>query len=587
MQRQLLARLTEGLDTAALHYISGYAAGLAAAAVPTRPAISAAPAALKAGHTALITVLYGSQTGNARREAERIHAELAASGAETRLLRVDAYPLRELASERTLLLVISTQGEGEPPDDARALVDHLQSRRAPQLPGLRFAVLGLGDSSYAEFNAVARRLDQRLRALGAEALLPLAEADTDIDRVAAPWRALALAHARQGPAATTQGSVPNPSAPAAATPTSATQTFAAEVLQNQRITARDSTQDVRHLELSLAGSGIDYQPGDALGIQPHNDLGLVERVLGRLGLSGSESVRLGDEIRSLHDWLGGHRELTRLHPGFLRSLAERAPSPTLAALLAPGAGATLSAWMTSRQLDDVLREFPADWSAADLVAALRPLAPRLYSIASSRKAVGDEAHLCVAVFEQPGVEAPQRGVASGFLAAAESGTTVPVYLHRNDRFRLPADNSRDLLMIGPGTGLAPFRGFVQERAVAAARGRNWLFFGARHQRSQFLYQLEWQAALRAGELHRLDLAFSRDQAERIHVSQRLREHGREVYAWLQGGAHLYVCGAIAMGRSVHAALHDVLVEHGGLGEEAAAAYLAELQQAGRYARDVY
>ncbi|MGE3731664.1 MAG: assimilatory sulfite reductase (NADPH) flavoprotein subunit [Lysobacterales bacterium] len=585
-QQQLLVRLTEGLAPAALHFISGYTAGLAAAATPARPLIAAAPAAAT-GNTHAITVLYGSQTGNARREAERIHAELAANGIEARLLRADAYPLRELASERTLLLVISTQGEGEPPDDARGLVEHLQSRRAPKLPGLRFAVLGLGDSSYAEFNAVARRLDQRLRALGAEALLPLAEADTDIDTVAAPWREQALSSARRLAASATPRSTQPVPASTSAIATDTSQNFAAEVLQNQRITARDSDQDIRHLELSLAGSGIDYQPGDALGIRPRNDPALIERVLDRLALSGSESVRRGDEIRSLHDWLIGHRELTRLHPGFLRSLAERAPSPALTALLAPGAGEKLSNWMASRQLDDVLREFPADWTAADLVAALRPLAPRLYSIASSRKAVGEEAHLTVAVFEQPGVEATQRGVASGFLAAAVEGATVPVYLHRNERFRLPADDSRDLIMIGPGTGLAPFRGFVQERAAEAARGRNWLLFGARHQRSQFLYQLEWQAALRAGELHRLDLAFSRDQAERIHVTQRLREHGREVYAWLEGGAHLYVCGAIAMGRSVHAALRDLLIEHGGRDDEAADAYLAGLQQAGRYARDVY
>ena len=321
-------------------------------------------------------------------------------------------------------------------------------------------------------------------------------------------------------------------------------------------------------------------------MKSRNAAAVVDRVVARLGGSGHESVRIGDEIRSLHDWLEGHRELTRLHRGFVQQHAARAGSSELDALLAADAAA-FNEWLTARQIDDVLAEFPAEWAPGEFVAALRPLAPRLYSIASSRKTVGDEAHLAVAVFDAQGPFGAQRGVASGFLADAAAGASLPVYVEANDRFRLPQDASRDVLMIGPGTGVAPFRGFVQERSAVAASGRNWLFFGARHARSQFLYQLEWQAALKAGTLHRLDLAFSRDSAERVYVQQRLREHGREVYAWLEGGAHLYVCGAIAMGKSVHAALRDVVIEHGGRDAEAADDYLNELQRAGRYARDVY
>jgi len=235
----------------------------------------------------------------------------------------------------------------------------------------------------------------------------------------------------------------------------------------------------------------------------------------------------------------------------------------------------------------VLRRWPAGWSAQELVAALRPLAPRLYSIASSRKRVGEEAHLTVDVLGYDAFGHAHGGAASGFLAAREEGDQVPVYIETNERFRVPADGSRDILMIGPGTGVAPFRGFVQERAETGARGRNWLFFGAQHFNHGFFYQSEWQDALRSGELHRLDLAFSRDQARKIYVQDRLRERGRDVYDWLQNGAHLYVCGAIGMGKDVHAALQSIVAEHGGLDEEAAREYLVQLQTEGRYSRDVY
>ena len=590
-QHALLVRLTEGLDSAALHWLSGYAAGLAARS-PLSPAVVPALAVASAV-AASVTVLYASQTGNARREAEYLQAAIAATGNEVRLFSTGAYPLRELATESLLLVVISTQGEGEPPDDARALFEHLQSRRAPRLAALSFAVLGLGDSSYAQFNASGRWLDERLQALGGQRLLPCAEADSDIASVAAPWRGQALAQVQawrsklDAPRVVALGSAVGPAPRSPAPSPASLQPVALEVFCNQRLTARDSAQDVRHLELSISAAGIDYQPGDALAVWPQNAPSLVARVLDRVKLSGSESVRIGDEIRSLHDWLGGHRELTRLHRGFLKQQGERAAASDLDALLADNNAAALAAFVASRQLDDVLREFPAPWTASELVAALRPLAPRSYSIASSRKAVGDELHLTVAVVEARGVDGRQRGVASGFLADANVGTTVMATLESNDRFRLPADRSRDILMIGPGTGVAPFRGFLQERSALGGSGRNWLFFGARHARSQFLYQLEWQAAVRDGQLQRLDLAFSRDQAEPIHVQQRLLERGREVYAWLQGGAHLYVCGGIPMGRSVHAALAALVAEHGGHSAESASDYLNQLQHSGRYARDVY
>ena len=590
----LLAQLAAGADASGLLWASGYLAGLArsldAPVIAPAPATAVAPA----------TIIYGSQTGNARRAAEALHAKLDAAGLPARLLRADAYSTRELANERLLYLVISTQGEGDPPDDAIGLSEFLLGRRAPKLPQLQFAVLGLGDTSYADFCGIARKLDARLVELGATRVQTLGEADLDIDIVAAPWREQALAHAREllKPAPATHLATVTPLRPHALPAWSQDKPFVAEVLANQRITGREFRnigfrkygavdKDVRHLELSLQGSGLAYEPGDALGIHHRNPDPLVDAVLAATKLDGDALVARDGESLALAEWLRDKRELSRIGRPLLASVAERGAHAELARLLEAQDKSGLAAVFDTHQLIDVLRRWPAGWDADALVAALRPQAQRLYSIASSRKRVGEEAHLTVDALRYQAHGFEHVGAASGFLASLEEGGSLPVYIEPNERFRVPADASRDIIMIGPGTGVAPFRGFVQERAETGAAGRNWLLFGARHFNTGFLYQAEWQDALAKGELHRLDLAFSRDQADRIYVQQRLREAGRDVYDWLQGGAHLYVCGAIAMGKDVHAALLDIVAAHNGGDTEAASDYLSSLQREGRYARDVY
>ena len=590
----LLAQLAAGADASGLLWASGYLAGLArsldAPVIAPAPATAVAPA----------TIIYGSQTGNARRAAEALHAKLDAAGLPARLLRADAYPVRELANERLLYLVISTQGEGDPPDDAIGLSEFLLGRRAPKLPQLHFAVLGLGDTSYADFCGIARKLDARLVELGATRVQTLGEADLDIDIVAAPWREQALAHAREllKPAPATHLATVTPLRPHALPAWSQDKPFVAEVLANQRITGREFRnigfrkygavdKDVRHLELSLQGSGLAYEPGDALGIRHRNPDALVDAVLAAAKLDGDALVARDGESLALAEWLRDKRELSRIGRPLLASVAERGAHAELARLLEAQDKSGLAAVFDTHQLIDVLRRWPAGWDADALGAALRPQAQRLYSIASSRKRVGEEAHLTVDALRYQAHGFEHLGAASGFLASLEEGGSLPVYIEPNERFRVPADASRDIIMIGPGTGVAPFRGFVQERAETGAAGRNWLLFGARHFNTGFLYQAEWQDALAKGELHRLDLAFSRDQADRIYVQQRLREAGRDVYDWLQGGAHLYVCGAIAMGKDVHAALLEIVAAHNGGDTEAASDYLSSLQREGRYARDVY
>ena len=582
----LLLRLTEGLEPSALQWLSGYTAGLAAQLSPTQRLLQAVPVADLQNEIRL-TIVYGSQTGNAKREAEALSQEAQSQGLSVRLLRADAYPVRELANERLLYVVISTQGDGDPPDDAQAFFEFISGRRAPQLKELKFAVLGLGDSSYPQFNAIAKKLDARFAELGGTRLFDVGEADIDVATVAAPWRQNALTQAREVLKTSISSATVTPLRPAIASSLYGREKpYLAEVLVNQRITARESEQDVRHLEITLHES-LHYEPGDALGVWPTNNPALVDTVLSQLKLNADEVISIGDQSLSVHEWLSSKRELTRLSKSFVQQHATRFAGDDLSALLKSDNNEAISQLISQQQLPDFLSRYPGEWGAEELVNALRPLAPRLYSIASSRKAVGNEAHLTVSLLEYQKDENLRRGLASGFLTDRDVGVTLPVFIERNERFRTPTDTSRDILMIGPGTGVAPFRGFVQERIEVGATGKNWLLFGARHAASQFLYQLEWQDALKKGQLHRLDLAFSRDQADRIYVQQRLRENAAEVFAWLENGAHLYICGAIAMGKDVHQALLEIVSEQTGKSKEDASEYLSELQQAGRYAKDVY
>lgn len=588
-KQALATRLVEGLDTAALHWLSGYFAGVAVqrqSGGKNAPADLAAPAA---DAQARLTVLYGSQTGNAKRVAEDLSRRATAAGLAVRVVRADAYPARELKQERLLYIVISTQGDAEPPDDARAFVEFLGSARAPKLEGLRYAVLGLGDSSYPQFCAIGRQIDERLSTLGGQRLLQAGEADVDLETVTQPWLEQALQQAREQLKTSTPLATVTPLRTARSTPAwHREQPFAAPLLLNQRITGRGSDRDVRHLELSLEGSALRYAPGDALGVWPTQAPALVEAVLETLRLDGDATISSGDDEQPLRTWLAERRELTQLTRPFFAAHAERSGDNALRELLSPAARDALSEVFSRWQVLDLLRRHPAPWTAQDLVTALRPLAPRLYSIASSQSVVGEEVHLTLSHVDYAIDGEARWGSASRYLAQRAEGETVPVFIEANERFHLPADNERDIIMIGPGTGVAPFRAFVQERTERGGDGRNWLLFGNPHFHSDFLYQTEWQQALKSGQLHRIDLAFSRDQRDKIYVQHRLREQGRRLYEWLDGGAHLYVCGdATRMAKDVHKALIEIVAEHGQRTAEDAEAWLNQLIQQGRYARDVY
>jgi len=591
----LLHRVVEGLEPSSLHWLSGFAAGMAharlqaAGAAAELPPVPAAAAAARQEPAARLAVVYGSQTGNGKRIAERLGRAAEAAGLAVRVYAARDYSLKDLAKERYLTIVVSTQGDGDPPDDARSFHEYITGKRAPRLENLAYSVLALGDSSYPRFCETGRQIDERLASLGARRLLPRVDCDVDFERQAGPWLEQLVAAARDNLGAPSFATVTRLRPVPAEPQYSREQPFVARLVGNQRITGRSATKDVRHLEISLEGSGLRYEPGDALGVWHDNPPAVVDAVLAALGVDGSEAVSADGRSGSLREWLATGREITRLTRPFLAEHARRSGDAGLALALAPGQESRLRSLLKDRQVVDVLKCWPAAWTAQELVQALRPLAPRLYSIASSQDCVGDEAHITVAVIDYESDGERRYGAASTHLAGLTGEEeTARVFIESNERFRLPADSSRDVIMIGPGTGVVPYRGFLQQRAEQGASGRNWLVFGARHFDSEFLYQAEWQEAVRKGLLHRVDLAFSRDGTGRAYVQDRLREAGSELYAWLEGGASVYVCGdAERMAPDVHAALTDVLVQHGGLDRDGAEAYLRRLTDERRYLRDVY
>ena len=580
-QRQLNQVLTT-LNTQQLAWVSGYLYGLSQAGV--QPVASAGAEAAAPGGS--LTILYGSQTGNAKGVASAIKAQAEARSLPVTLTSMADYKPKQLKKENHLLVVVSTYGEGEPPESAVDLFEQLKKGKIGKLEGLKFAVLGLGDSSYEFFCQTGKDFDDFLSKAGAERIHELASLDVDYQEAAGAWGELAVkavAATLSAGAATTSlaGSV---QAAVGHSQYHKENPFPARLSVNQKITGRDSTKDIRHIEINLEESGITYQPGDALGIWFDNDADLVGEVLALTGLNGDETTPHG----SLREALTRHFELTRLHGGFITGLADISGNPALKDLA--GDKAQVNALVASAQVVDVLKRFPASLSADQLIALLRPITPRLYSIASAQSEVEEEVHLTVGVVRYPQEDGTVRsGGASSYLAdRLPEDAEVRVFVEHNDNFRLPANPDTPVIMVGPGTGIAPFRAFLQEREAQGAEGKNWLFFGNPHFTQDFLYQVEWQRYVKSGLLSKISLAFSRDQANKIYVQDRLREAGLELYQWLEAGAHFYVCGdANHMAKDVQEALLEVIAEHGHKSREEAEEYLSELRRAKRYQRDVY
>ncbi len=597
-QAQALDALLPTLTPEQSLWLSGFLAGLnrQGIAVPAQGPVAGAPAA---GPT--VSVLYASETGNARGVAKRAAERFAAAGLEARALSMADYKQRDLKSETHVVMVAATHGEGDPPEPAAGFFEFLAGRKAPKLDGVKFAVLGLGDTSYVHFCEAAKVLDRRFAELGAQRIAERVDCDVDYEDAAEAWiAALADTLAADAPAQVAQAASAAPSglaafglAPSAAAPApvyTRKNPYEAEMLDSIRLNGRHSDKQTQHIELSLDGSGISFQPGDSLGVLASNDVALVDEIVEALGFAPDAPVKANGADKPVAEALRDDLELTLLTPGFLKAYAEASGADELADLTREGNEAALHAFMKEHQVADVVARWPASGlAAADFTAMLRMLQPRLYSIASSHAALPDEVHLTVGVTRTTPRGRARAGVASTFLSERRApGDSIRVYVSENEGFRLPEDPDTPLIMVGPGTGVAPFRAFMQEREEMGARGKSWLFFGDRTFREDFLYQTEWQRWLKEGVLTRMDVAFSRDQAEKIYVQDRLREKAADVYSWLEDGAAVYVCGdADSMAPAVHAALAGILQEQGGYSADDAEARLKQMQRERRYQRDVY
>lgn len=584
-QQELRAQidsLSQQLAAGELMWASGYFAGLATAGGQL-----AAPAAPQAGTSETLTIWYGTDTGNARGIATRLADAAKARGYTVELMRLDEVKPRNITKVKALLVVIATHGEGEPPEDSEAFYRFIMSDRAPKLADLKFAIFGLGDSSYPDFCQTSRELDARFAELGATRLLDLVDSDVDFETHEAGWREQALEKVEPVLGAQSGGQ-PEHLKLVSSTPAFDRQNpFQAEVLERSALTVSPSNKQVAHLELLLEDSGLTYLPGDSLGVWVENDKRLVDEVIELINADPNTLVTRDNKEQTLADWLTKDLEITQVVRPFVAAWAELSGSTELAALLEDREG--LQAWTEVRQVPDVIKAYPAEATAQQLVDALRRIAPRLYSIASSPLASEDEVHLTVRLEGGETADGLRAGCATWqLLNRVAVGDTLPVYIEPNDRFRLPEEGHKPVIMVGPGTGVAPFRGFLQHRQELGHEGRNWLFFGEQHKRTDFLYQIEWQRFLRDGVLDRLTVAFSRDQAEKIYVQHRLLEQGADVYQWLEDGAHFYVCGdGQGMAEDVEQALISIVKEHGGKTEEAAREYVEKLRQERRYQKDVY
>lgn len=574
-----LKQLTSELSATQLAWVSGYLAATAnqgqVAQIP-----EAAPAQT-------VTILYGSQTGNGKGIATTLAAQASAKGFAVNLASMADYKVRQLKQETILIAVVSTHGEGEAPDDAIELHKFLASKRAPKLEQLNFSVLALGDTSYEFFCQTGKDFSERLTALGAKELLPIVECDVDYEDAAENWQEQVLTAVEPLVQASGASVVSIDTAKSSAeSEYTKQQPYEAEILVSQKLTGRDSDRDVRHVEIDLGESGIRYEAGDALGIWFTNSSGLVNEVITGLSLDANAEVTVSKQTLTLEQALLEKKELTQLYPGLVTAWAELAGNDALTAIAADKE--QTRQFVLGHQLADLITQYPVTIDADKLVALLRPLTPRLYSIASSQAEVESEVHLTVALVEDEREGQTRFGGASHFLASAEEGQTVKVYVEPNKHFRLPENNDTPVIMVGPGTGVAPFRAFMQQRAADGVESDSWLFFGNPHFEQDFLYQVEWQQYLKSGELSRLDVAFSRDQAEKVYVQHRIAEQGETLWNWLQNGAHFYICGdAERMAKDVHQALINLAIEHGGLDEAGAENYLEELRSAKRYQKDVY
>lgn len=593
-QAELLNRLLPTLTETQRVWLSGY---LAASASLNQAAVGLeTPAALQANEAGTgqlvakeVTILYGSQTGNARGLAKNASQKLESIGFQVTVSAMSDFKHNNIKKLKNLLILVSTHGEGDPPDNALTFHEFLHGKRAPKLEGLNFSVLSLGDSSYEFFCQTGKDFDARLEALGGTRLYPRFDCDLDYDEPFAEWLEGVCGSLNDAQAGSSELGLPSTHAIQAVESTySRTNPFRAEVLENINLNGRGSNKETHHLEISLEGSGLTFEPGDSLGIYPENDPVLVDQLLSELNWDPAQMVTINKQGESLAlgDALLTYFEITTLTKPLLEKAAKLSSNENLHELVKKD----VKSYLEGRDLLDLVRDFgPWNTSPQEFVSILRKMPSRLYSIASSLTANPDEVHLTIGAVRYDAHGRERKGVCSILCAERlQPGDTIPVYIQQNENFKLPTNPDTPIIMIGPGTGVAPFRSFMQEREELGAEGKSWLFFGDQHFVTDFLYQIEWQKWLKDGVLTKMDVAFSRDTDQKVYVQHRMLEQSKELFTWLQEGAYVYICGDEKnMAHDVHQTLLEIIEKEGSLNREQAEEYLVGLQQQKRYQRDVY
>lgn len=577
-----LTSLTSQASREQLLWISGYFQGLLA----SPGSISQPEALIAAKSDQKLTILYGTHTGRSKTIASRLAEKLTHQGVEVKSVALDEYKTRQLADESHVVFIVSTHGEGEPPAMAEDFHSFITGKRAPSLPALNYAVVALGDKSYKLFCKTGVDIDNSLSQLGAKAILPILKLDVDFEEEAERWINQFAATFTNAPVgvklngnAVTELVKPHQY--------SRKHPFQATVLDKVKITGRGSDKEVYHVELSLKGSGITYEPGDSVGIVAYNPPLLVDAILQFKGFEGSEKVNIKEGELTLKEALSSYLEITVLNREVIQRYQETTGHLKLKEVIEDEN--LLNHYLYGHDVLDLLEEFPAELTARQLAEVLRSFPARLYSISSSQAAVGDEVHITVSRVRYSNKGRERSGACSSYLAdQIEVDSLVSVFIEKNPAFKLPEDHQTPVILVGAGTGVAPFRAFLQHREANNHKGNTWLFFGERRFHSDFLYQVEWQKLLKDGILEKLDVAFSRDQEQKIYVQHRLLEKQKEIYAWLSKGASIYLCGDMKqMARDVQKALLQILEIQGGMSEEKALEYLKKLKKEKRFQTDVY
>ncbi|EGP58497.1 sulfite reductase (NADPH) flavoprotein alpha-component [Agrobacterium tumefaciens F2] len=569
-------------------WLSGFLAGLhSRAAIGLETSVAAA--APKAA-ASVLNILFGTQTGNAEALAMDIAAAARAQGMQPAVTALDDVSMDSLGAMKRVIVVTSTYGEGEMPDNAQLFWEALAADSAPRLEEVNFAVLALGDTGYDGFCQAGKLIDTRFEQLGGKRMKTRIDCDIDFEDVAAAWigETLPLARAIDGGSAAAAMSVVAEPPARAKQGWSRKNPYSAEVSINRLLSGPASSKEIRHYEFDLGESGLDYEAGDALGVVPLNDPKLVGALLERFG-AGTDSEVAGLD-RPIGDALLNMFEISTPSRELVAEIGKRAGHEELSHILANGDREQLSAFLWSKDILDLLDlGGKSVFDLAEFVTFLKPLQHRAYSISSSPLVAENSVHLTIASVRYRAEGRDRGGVCSTYLAdRVEAGENAGIFVSPNKAFRVPQDNDAPMIMVGPGTGIAPFRAFLQERQARGAKGRNWLFFGDQHRRSDFIYEDELGDMSRDGVLTRLDLAFSRDQAEKIYVQTRMQQNGKALYQWLEEGGYFYVCGdATRMAKDVDDALHRIVIEEAGLSAEAASDYLNRLKREKRYLRDVY